>query len=94
MALIRQFVIDSRIALDAITAAQRGVRAIVGGDTYCTYLPSESEGLGNLTKAIGNIKQIQDSTIRTNKNAMEMRGFLDSNILDATSTFFSRNPTF
>uniref|UniRef100_A0A3Q3FVT4 Uncharacterized protein n=1 Tax=Labrus bergylta TaxID=56723 RepID=A0A3Q3FVT4_9LABR len=45
IALIRQFVIDNRKALDAITAAQGGVCAIVG-EGCCTYLPSRSEGLG------------------------------------------------
>ena len=52
VATIRIFTINNRIALDVITAAEGGVCAIVGDDSCSTYLPSESESLGNLSTLI------------------------------------------
>ncbi|CAK6958178.1 SYCY2 protein [Scomber scombrus] len=92
LALIRQFVIDNRVALDAGTATQGGVCAIVG-EGCCTYLPSESEGLGNLTIAIRNLRGIQEGIVRTNKDARVTGGYLDQQPWDNISRFFGGHPT-
>lgn len=55
VALIRQFTIENRLALDTITAAQGGVCALIDTDC-CTYLPAKSEGLGNLSIALKNLR--------------------------------------
>ncbi|CAK6954951.1 SYCY2 protein [Scomber scombrus] len=92
LALIRQFVIDNRVALDAVTATQGGVCAIVG-EGCCTYLPSESEGLGNLTIAIRNLRGIQEGIVRTNKDARVIGGYLDQQPWDNIFRFFGGHPT-
>lgn len=91
VAMIRRFSIDNRIALDAGTAPQGGVCAIVG-EGCCTYLPSESEGLGNLTIAIRNIKEVQESISRTNVEVRESGGYRNMPILDSVARLFQANP--
>lgn len=92
VALLRQFSIDNRIALDAVTAAQGGVCAIVG-DGCCTYLPSESEGLGNLSMAIANIRKIQEGIVKTNWDAQATGGYQKSEAWKSISNCFSGNPS-
>ena len=43
--LIRGFASDNCIALDALTAQDGGVCALLG-ESLCTYFPSDSEGTG------------------------------------------------
>lgn len=92
IALIRQFAIHSRIALDALTAAQGGVCAVVGDDACCTYLPSVSEGLGNLTAAISNLKNIQQGITRINTEVRRTGGFTDSSFFGSIASLFTGNP--
>jgi len=59
------------MASDVITAAQEGICTILG-DGCCTYLPSESEDLGNLTRAIRNLKDIQEGIGMTHLTLLDI----------------------
>ena len=54
-------------------------------------LPSEFEGLGNLSKAIDNIRNIQKNTIRTNRDARVLGGYYKNQSLDVVANMFKEN---
>ena len=88
--LIRRFANDNRVALDALTAANGGVCAIVG-EGCCTYLPSESEGSGNLSIAIKNLRDIQESIVSVNRNARVAMGFGENKLWENIIRYFGGN---
>ena len=71
---IKRFVNDNRVALDALTAVNGGVCAIVG-EGCCTYLPLDSEESGNLSIVIKNLRDIQESIVKVNRNARLEMGY-------------------
>ncbi|CAJ1067425.1 SYCY2 protein [Xyrichtys novacula] len=85
--LIRRFTSDNRVALDALTASQGGVCAIVG-EGCCTYLPSDSEGMGNLTIAIKNLEDIYMGIVTANKDARFTGGSTGLKAWDHISALF------
>lgn len=88
--LIKRFANDNRVALDALTAVNGGVCAIVG-EGCCTYLPSDSEGSGNLSIAIKNLRDIQESIVAVNRNARMEMGYRGNKIWENIAGYFGGN---
>ena len=55
---LRAIIIQNRMVLDLLTAAQGGVCVIVN-TTCCTYIPSEGEGAHSIQDALERMKQLQ-----------------------------------
>ena len=63
----------------------------MGDDSFYTCLPSKLESLGNLSKAIDNIRDMQENIVRTNRDARVLGGYYTNQILDVVANIFKGN---
>lgn len=88
--LIKRFANDNRVALDALTAVNGGVCTIVG-EGCCTNLPSDLEGSGNLSIAIKNLRDIQESIVTVNRNARAEMAYRGNKLWENIARYFGGN---